>query len=1120
MSLSASGRACILPTTQDSAEGHCAAPGPCLWQCAEQRPLLQNRSQWLNRPRHSLYATHDGQRLSASKTLGLIQENDDIGSDAHMSIRTDRIVHPSHLMLSVLVAAVVSLSIGKLSGQSYDPSLFSEEFHKKFTIRHFAANNGLPQNEVTSVAVDEDRFVWLGTQGGLVRWDGKNFLTLTSQNSVLCRDRIFNIDVDIYSDQLHVRDEVTCIAYIKGGELHPLAEEKSRTHTYCLREGIMPIRDLEAPGHPRIDTLFQILESTPYPGPYRAVALDSAHWLQAEGPTITLWRYQVPMRRFDLPSAVDTRITFSYQGRYYLLGTDLVLYIVDLQGNVEESDVVKRQVAHLSPAGFGYHTCSTRQRLPVISYGDAFFEFRREGGQLRLQHLFSGVQSWMVPYVVPLSDRRYIITIRNEGFVVAQRKMFQSLYYEGLAADQIIYSHVEAPGGRILTHNNLVYDIADGTCAKAPYEIDWWVYSFYQDERGRIFACDRNHYYQIDSALALHKVGISPMDIMGFVTDEYGHIWTFHRALDSLGYFDSAMTFHGVATAKDIDWVKTKFLTIDPRGNIWICHYDGIQIFERATGQYRPLADLDGADIRDIRFDREGDVAWICTYNQGFYRYQAGDVFHFPLDQDKFLLNAHYILEDTSGYFWIPTNNGLFRFLREELEALADGQSDKFFYEYFDSFDGLLISEFNGGQNTGQVLSNGHFSMASMKGMVTFDPYLPSRKDSRSGFWVGAMIDGEDPQGDEIWLSSDHNELSFSISSPSFDHEQTYYRISGLTEAWQLLEEDHLTYYRLPGGSYSLDLKKHTGFGDGQTATMSLPFVVQHQLLNRPWVRLSILLAILLTGLVIYRVRLRYLTKLNVRLSTLVEKRSEDLRQSNELLSSKIEELSVTQIKLKDLNRLQEHLLSMISHDIRGSLNFISLISGQMDKEPVDNRIPDDFRQNLGVIRRTSDSMLDFVEQLLAYLKSSLAIGDIDRQTCSVRALVEEVLGRLDTRLTELEVEVYHAAGDFQLEVQRPFFISVMHNILENELKHGNGKIEINYLDDHAVVIRGDKALDVDGLNVFLASDSYFYYDPRTSTAGLGLAIIKNLTEKMGLSLHYKRREPAGHEIVLRRKAE
>ena len=43
--------------------------------------------------------------------------------------------------------------------------------------QHYTAEHGLPHGVVTAAAEDSQGFLWFGTQGGLVRWDGYRFHT-------------------------------------------------------------------------------------------------------------------------------------------------------------------------------------------------------------------------------------------------------------------------------------------------------------------------------------------------------------------------------------------------------------------------------------------------------------------------------------------------------------------------------------------------------------------------------------------------------------------------------------------------------------------------------------------------------------------------------------------------------------------------------------------------------------------------------------------------------------------------------------------------------------------------------------------------------------------------------
>ena len=67
---------------------------------------------------------------------------------------------------------------GALTSSALEPTTPLAEFGRQ----SWAMENGLPQNSVHALVQTRDGFIWLGTEAGLVRFDGISFLVL-DQNS-------------------------------------------------------------------------------------------------------------------------------------------------------------------------------------------------------------------------------------------------------------------------------------------------------------------------------------------------------------------------------------------------------------------------------------------------------------------------------------------------------------------------------------------------------------------------------------------------------------------------------------------------------------------------------------------------------------------------------------------------------------------------------------------------------------------------------------------------------------------------------------------------------------------------------------------------------------------------
>ncbi len=84
---------------------------------------------------------------------------------------------------------------------------------RNFTVRAWTTADGLPQETVQALAQTLDRYLWAGTTGGLVRFDGTSFTTFNRTNTpAICENSIFSL--------LAARDGSLWIGTEGGGALH------------------------------------------------------------------------------------------------------------------------------------------------------------------------------------------------------------------------------------------------------------------------------------------------------------------------------------------------------------------------------------------------------------------------------------------------------------------------------------------------------------------------------------------------------------------------------------------------------------------------------------------------------------------------------------------------------------------------------------------------------------------------------------------------------------------------------------------------------------------------------------------------------------------------------------
>src|SRR5262249_51382588 len=74
-----------------------------------------------------------------------------------------------------MLTRIVTFAVTLLFFLSVTPALAQSDSYNGYIIQHFNDENGLPQNSVNDLLFDKNGYLWLGTQVGLVRFNGSSF---------------------------------------------------------------------------------------------------------------------------------------------------------------------------------------------------------------------------------------------------------------------------------------------------------------------------------------------------------------------------------------------------------------------------------------------------------------------------------------------------------------------------------------------------------------------------------------------------------------------------------------------------------------------------------------------------------------------------------------------------------------------------------------------------------------------------------------------------------------------------------------------------------------------------------------------------------------------------------
>ena len=217
------------------------------------------------------------------------------------------------------------------------------------------------------------------------------------------------------------------------------------------------------------------------------------------------------------------------------------------------------------------------------------------------------------------------------------------------------------------------------------------------------------------------KDGLSDRSIKTIYRDRKGDMWigTFGGGLNRFrdGNFQVFDTGNGLSN----DFVSA--ITEDKNGNLWVGTNNGLN--RSRNNRFDVYTSEDGLSddvIMDIYADAEGTV-WIATNGGGLNRYKNGRFTDFKTDVGKFSESVIYrILEDGRSNLWMSSNQGIYSISRRTLNRYAEGKINFISPIRYREEDGLKTSVCTGGfQPAGWKTKAGTIWFPTRKGIAAID---------------------------------------------------------------------------------------------------------------------------------------------------------------------------------------------------------------------------------------------------------------------------------------------------------------------------------------------------------------------------------------------------------------
>jgi signal transduction histidine kinase/ligand-binding sensor domain-containing protein len=756
---------------------------------------------------------------------------------------------PEKLPLSLLLALTCLAALFDWSRTALAQSVPTRYLHDVLN-----TENGLPQNDVTQVIQTRDGYLWLGTNGGLARFDGVRFTVFDSGNTPELRsNRILALAED--------RDGTLWIGTQNGGLT---SYSQGRFRTYTTRDGLPDesIFDIEADrqgnlwlspgGLLRLTngrfTLYTTLDGLPSNGS------GDIH----EAPDGSLW-----FRSGDF-------IMRFHEGRFERYG------IKGLPGdwilNVSSMTIAGDGSVWLS-TGYGLVTLqngrftllTTNRNSDATGTPSMFVTntFKDRAGNLRLltpsglAHYqegkvildtpipiteLSGLKPglWSVHSI--LEDREGNLWLGTSVMGLHRFRPRQVTAYTaetGLSDQGFIPITDDGAGGLWLGSTdqiNSLYHFQDGKFTL--YNINTMARSLYRDHMGTLWIGTGKGLYRLQDGQLITDHPLNPelrdTIVEAIYEDREGNLWVgtgrdekqdgaLYRLKD--GVTRKYQMSEGLV-ANDV-----RFITEDRQGALWVGTTRGMSRFkdERFTN-YTIEQGLSNNFVREIHEDADGTL-WIGTYGGGLNRFREGHFIAITSKNGLFDNIVSRILEDDHGNFWMSGNRGIFRASRKELNDFADGRLPSVTSISYGVEDGMKINETNGGaQPAGWKTPDGKLWFPTIRGVVAIDPNnlnpLPPPVHIEQVLIGRRPVDSRQPievrpgQGD---LEIHYTGLSFTAP----EKVRFKYKLEGYDQDWVDARERRVAYYtNISPGSYTFRVMASNNDGVWSTQDATIPIVI------------------------------------------------------------------------------------------------------------------------------------------------------------------------------------------------------------------------------------------------------------------------------------------------------
>ena len=588
-----------------------------------------------------------------------------------------------------------------------------------------------------------------------------------------------------------------------------------------------------------------------------------------------------------------------------------------------------------------------------------------------------------------------------------------------------------------------------------------------------------------------NRIDLSPdpminENVYGLVKDKNGMIWigTLNGVVRYNPALKQATLFEQIVPSSKSMNNKILGLFIDSKERLWIGTDNGVWVYSIQSGRFEEIIFSDKVRTEKIVYcfyEQESGTIWTGT-NEGLFYFDGKKLISYREEKGFPDLLVCSIQEDHLNRLWISTTRGLI--------CLSTDTSK---WRVYTESDGLQSNQFN--QYSSCKTTDDKMFFGGINGISTFyperlidNPFSPTPIIDQLTVFTRTVTPNDNTKilkksielTHSIQLEPEYNVFGLEFVVPNYlaGTKNTFsYTLEGFDNEWYTTEKNSVGYSNLAPGKYTFRVKAANNNGKWSLRENQLEIEVMPYWYNTLWAKTIFI--VLFLAIAVFLIRF-YLSR------QFIAKELELERLNNE--------------RLKEIDQAKIRFFVNVSHEFRTPLTLIlSPVREMLERGVKEHRWVE---RQLDLIERNAERMLHLVNQALDYRKAELGAMLLHVKELEIESFVKknfDLFSQLAKR-KEFEYTFQSTVSDQKVYFDPNFLDRILANLLSNSFKYSpkGGKITVTLTTVGKYI-----CIEVEDTGVGISKDKFdrifdrFYQeDDNTQGTGIGLSLVKNLVEK------------------------